>query len=87
MDSLVSEDVVLGFTCQLSENEWICNHVVDVVARLSGEQTFMRGRHVRNILAVSEVVQLALLVDDAHGCFLRTNAYMLDVIGSLASCF
>ena len=86
MDSLVSEDVVLGFTCQLSENEWICNHVVDVVTKTDTSMTgpSRSSKTSGDVLAVGEVIERALLVDDAHGGLLCSDANALDVITRLA---
>ena len=49
----------------------------------------VRTGHVReqrggNILSVGEVVERALLVDDAHGSLLGADADALDVVRSLA---
>ena len=74
---------------EFSEDERVCDHVVDVVAKGS-TKTFVSA--VRRCLlcggydslSVGKVIERTMLVDDAHGSFLGADANALDVIRALA---
>lgn len=73
---------------QLSENERIGNHVVDIVAICAKFVSHQPTNLVRiRLLSVSEVGKGTLLVDDPHSGFLCPDFDALDIAGGLSERF
>ena len=82
---------LLAFRAQVSIDERVCHHIVDIVAKLMN----FGVRNVSNstynlegcLLSISEVVQLSLLIDNTDGCFLSPNPDALDIVACLPEFF
>ena len=79
----------LALRSKFAVDERVCNHVADRMARRDNDMSVCIFCSTSNegLLAVSEVVEGALLVDDADGGLLGADTDGLDIVSGLAERF